>query len=78
MKTTEELKLQLEPSGEEICRMCHLSSNCAGCCKKCQHKCNSEQVCMIGQTGQYDRWQTWKRIVADTDDPVLQQQADHE
>lgn len=68
MKTIKDLKLQLEPSNKIICYMCHLSSNCGGCCKKCQDECNGgEQICMIGHVGQYDRWQAWKNIIADPD-----------
>jgi len=43
--------------------MCHFSSDCSGCCLKCQDKCNSEQVCMQGQPGQFERLQSWHNLI---------------
>ncbi len=52
-----------EPTNKEICMMCHLSSECDGCCKTCKNKCNGHQVCQIGVDGQADRLAAWMSIV---------------
>lgn len=53
-----------EPTDDEICMMCHLSSGCSGCCKHCKQQCNSHQVCQIGVTGQADRLASWLKIIS--------------
>ena len=52
-----------EPNNKEICIMCHLSSTCDKCCKKCEEGCNSHQICHIGIGKQADRLAAWKAIV---------------
>jgi len=58
-----ELGLELEATPEEICMMCHFSSECDGCCKRCENFCNSEQTCMQGKKGQFQRLQSWMSII---------------
>jgi hypothetical protein len=54
-----------EPTNKDICMMCHLSSECGGCCKTCKNKCNSCQVCQIGVQWQAERLAAWLKIVED-------------
>jgi len=58
----DKIKLRLEPTKKEICMMCHWSSSCENCCNKCESKCNSEQICMLGNYDQYDRLEAWLSI----------------
>lgn len=52
-----------EPSNNEICMMCHFSSECNKCCKTCKDQCNSCQQCQIGEKEQSDRLAAWMDIV---------------
>ena len=56
-------------SSEAICMMCHLSSECSGCCRVCKKKqCNGgRQLCLINDKGQLARLESWKYIVVTTD-----------
>lgn len=57
-------------SREQACILCHLSSECAGCCVDCTAEgmndgCNGRQECTLpsrGHNGQ--RWETWMYLVA--------------
>lgn len=42
---TEQSKEAAEGSLLELCKACHKTSFCAGCCSTCSSKCNSEQAC---------------------------------
>ncbi len=45
----------------DICTMCHWSSDCDGCCKKCKDQCNAMQRCGLEEKmeDQQERWNTW-------------------
>ena len=57
------MKRKRKPTKEEICIMCHLSSECDGCCKKCKQTCNAKQYCGNDGTDQTERLQAWTEIV---------------
>jgi hypothetical protein len=60
----EQLELNLIPTKEQICLMCHLSSECLECCKKCKKNC-SGQVCGLkcNPENEIGRWQAWRHII---------------
>lgn len=58
-----ELDLKIEPTIEQLCLMCHLSSECGDCCKKCNNPCNSGQICQIGTKENADRWSAYINII---------------
>jgi len=55
--------MQQEPIKDEICMMCHFSSECGKCCLKCTEQCNSRQVCMQGKPNQAERVDAWMNII---------------
>jgi hypothetical protein len=60
-----ELNLNIVPSNKELCMMCHLSSECLSCCKFCNEKCNSCQVCgfTLEKTDMCNRLDGWYNII---------------
>ena len=51
-------------SAEQACIMCHLSSECGGCCAKCNSNTCSGQVCsQPTKDTDGDRWSTWMHLV---------------
>jgi hypothetical protein len=66
-----EFDLKSEPTTQQVCMMCHFSSECKGCCKRCTSKCNSSQICQKGVPGQSERLDTWLDIITTT--PNLQE-----
>lgn len=48
----------------DICTMCHWSSGCDKCCKKCTDTCNAGQSCGLEQKleDQQERWNAWNYI----------------
>lgn len=68
LKMEEQLSFDFAVTPEMSCIMCHLSSECHGCCRKCTTKCsNTAQNCSLPRA-QYDlhRWRTWIALVRDT------------
>jgi hypothetical protein len=54
----EQLNLKFPPTKEDICKMCHWSTDCNECCKACDHQCNSVQYCGLeDKDDQSDRWE---------------------
>lgn len=53
-----------DPGPDEICMMCHLSSECPKCCNKCGYigSCG-KQICMQGEKEQYGRYDAWMTII---------------
>lgn len=61
---TEQLSIDFGVTDEQSCIMCHLSSNCAGCCKKCRNPSCSGQMCSIPfAKDETARWNTWMYLV---------------
>lgn len=60
-----EIELQIIPTSKQICMMCHLSTECTGCCKKCTHQCNGCQKCGHESSAEshIERLETWISIV---------------
>lgn len=63
------LCLEYGVTREQACAMCHLSSECGGCCARCRAEGRSGtchgQACSLpsrGHDGQ--RWETWLFVVA--------------
>lgn len=59
-----QLAFDFEVTAEQACIMCHLSSECSGCCRKCiedgkNGSCNSRQLCTQGSLEQSKRWNAW-------------------
>jgi len=68
MSGLDQLTLGFEPTEKQVCWMCHLSSGCKGCCKKCRNSCNASQHCMQSRPHQADRLDAWMRIVREIPD----------
>lgn len=54
---------------EQACIMCHLSSECDGCCLKCKAEgkngsCYGQSCSQPGRDHMGQRWETWIYIVA--------------
>jgi hypothetical protein len=60
-----QLTIPFEPTNTDICMMCHASSECLECCKKCKKKCNGGQICMIGMPLELDRYEAWINLLND-------------
>ena len=59
-----QLSIDFGVTEEEACMMCHLSSECGGCCAKCGMKCSSVQLCSQSNRGsQTERLKTWLYLV---------------
>lgn len=56
------------PTKEQVCIMCHLSSECHKCCNKCEG-CNARQICMINKSyeDQTERLSSWIHIIETVD-----------
>lgn len=63
--STEEIKF--EATNQDICMMCHFSSECDGCCSKCKELCNTQQNCGIGKKQQAERLIAWRHIIKSND-----------
>lgn len=51
---------------EQACIMCHLSSECGGCCLKCDKaakKCAGQSCSQSDRENQGARWATWMYLV---------------
>ena len=50
---------------EQACIMCHLSSECGGCCQKCKKDgCHGQLCSQPGRDHMGQRWETWIYIVS--------------
>lgn len=47
---------------EQACIMCHLSSECEGCCLKCR-KCQGQICSQTSREWDGQRWDTWMYLV---------------
>lgn len=71
MKTGSQLAFDFGITPEQACILCHLSSECTGCCLKCI-KVNNGGSCQGQNCSQHDllsqtkRWDTWMTLVANT------------
>lgn len=50
-------------SKENICLMCHYSSECGDCCNKCKLECNAKQICGLNDKEQEARLNTWNYVI---------------
>jgi hypothetical protein len=67
-------KIMTEPTKDEICLMCHLSSECSGCCHYlCKNSCASAQVCMQDAIEQESRLDAWIHIIEDEENSRYKQ-----
>lgn len=50
---------------EQACILCHLSSECAGCCQRCEHPdgCQSQSCSLPTRHIEGNRWDTWMHLV---------------
>ena len=53
---------------EQACIMCHLSSECSGCCIKCiaegrNGSCNGQTCSQLTRDNEGKRWETWIHLV---------------
>lgn len=62
---THQFRFEFGVTPEQACFMCHLSSECAGCCRKC-HKCTGQACSQENLETQQSRWDTWMYLVANT------------
>ena len=56
---------------EQACIMCHLSSECSGCCVKCRaekknNTCYGQICSLLSMNHDGARWNTWIYLVATT------------
>lgn len=60
-----ELNIQYIPTIKQVCMLCHFSSECGGCCKKCIDPCNAGQVCGLEEPveNHSDRFAAWVSLV---------------
>lgn len=65
MKTKElELDFVYGVTREMSCVMCHLSSECEGCCVTCKNPCGGCQRCsQPDRDHEYSRFTTWMHLV---------------
>ena len=56
-------------SREQACILCHLSSECGGCCSKCDHQngCHGQLCSLPSRNIEGQRWDAWMRLLASTD-----------
>lgn len=52
-------------SAEQSCILCHLSSECGGCCASCHERCsNSSQLCSRPMRDvEGSRWNSWMYLI---------------
>lgn len=52
-------------SREQACILCHLSSECSGCCAKCEHpgSCGIQSCSQPKRDHEGLRWDTWMHII---------------
>ncbi|MBR4828196.1 MAG: hypothetical protein IKZ92_00120 [Muribaculaceae bacterium] len=64
----EQLSIHFKSYGvnaEQACIMCHLSSECGGCCAKCSNNTCGGQVCsQSGKDTDGNRWDAWMHLVS--------------
>lgn len=63
------LNMQYGISKEQACILCHLSSECAGCCIKCKaegrnNSCSGQDCSLPYREFEGQRWDTWMNLVA--------------
>lgn len=67
----EQYRIAFIPTDSEICLMCHLSTECRGCCLVCRHQktCASAQLCAFESDRQIEttRWEAWMSIIENTE-----------
>ena len=53
-------------SREQACILCHLASECGGCCAKCDHHdgCSGQSCSQPGRDHDGQRWDTWMHLVS--------------
>ena len=56
-------------SREQACILCHLSSECGGCCCKCDKSggCQGQTCSLPTRDLEGQRWDTWMHLVANYD-----------
>lgn len=70
MKETQlSLNLDYGISKEQACILCHLSSECAGCCVKCKAEnksgtCQGQNCSIPSRDHDGQRWNAWMHIVS--------------
>ncbi len=58
-----QLEFDFGVTEEQACIMCHLSSECEGCCARCKGEC--AQKCSLPFIAtEKSRWDTWMHLVA--------------
>ena len=61
-----QLSFDFAVTPEMSCIMCHLSSECNGCCRKCAKPCGAMQNCSLPYAqNELPRWHTWVALVRD-------------
>ncbi len=58
-----ELGLVYGVTREMACIMCHLSSECEGCCLKCDKPCGGQTCSQPTRDHEYNRFMTWMYLV---------------
>lgn len=58
-----QLEFDFGVTDEQACIMCHLSSGCPGCCRKC-NKCGGQMCSLPFVEHEKARWDTWMHLVA--------------
>lgn len=54
-------------SREQACIMCHLSSECSGCCLQCKNgHCQGQACSQPFRETEGERWETWMYLVGTT------------
>ena len=68
---TKQLSLDMDYgiSKEQACILCHLSSECAGCCVKCKAEnkngtCYGQNCSIPSREHEGQRWDTWMYLVS--------------
>lgn len=60
-----ELNFQYGISREQACILCHLSSECGGCCRKCtKNDCNGQLCSQASRNYDGKRWDTWMHLIS--------------
>lgn len=59
------LSLDYGISREQSCILCHLSSECGGCCARCDHKdgCQGQSCGQPFRDKEGQRWDTWMYLL---------------
>lgn len=63
-----EFKFDYGVTPEQACIMCHLSSECGGCCVKCRASgkngsCNGQNCSRLSMDRDGQRWEAWMYLV---------------